>query len=150
MDFNHFLQNNLNPEQKKAVSQKDGPLLVIAGAGSGKTRVITSRIINLMLNEQVPPHAIIALTFTNKAALEMKERIVHFLGATAPKPFIGTFHSYCLYLMRTHLHYMPFTNFTIMDGDDQQQLLQSLIKKKWFTKKNICKEFGLSNLYKEK
>ena len=78
--FKEFFEKNLNTQQQQAVMQTKGSLLIIAGAGSGKTRVITSRIINLIINENTSPHSIVALTFTNKAALEMKERIAHFLG----------------------------------------------------------------------
>lgn len=76
--FNEFITKNLNPAQQKAVLHEDGPILVIAGAGSGKTRVITTRITHLILNKHVPPASLIALTFTNKAATEMKERIASF------------------------------------------------------------------------
>jgi len=97
-NFQSFLKQNLNEMQLKAVEQKSGSLLVIAGAGSGKTRIITARIANLILNENEIPDSIIALTFTNKAALEMKERINVWLpiDSNFPFPFIGTFHSFCL------------------------------------------------------
>lgn len=140
--FKKFFEHHLNSEQKKAVEQKNGSLLVIAGAGSGKTRVITSRIINLIINDHSAPESIVALTFTNKAALEMKERIMHFLGTQAEKTFIGTFHSYCLYLLRKHLHLIPFASFSILDSDDQQQLLQSIIKRNALQKKITAKNLG--------
>ena len=98
--FETFLQTALNTQQVKAVVQEKGSLLVVAGAGSGKTRVITARILHLILQAQVPPSAIVALTFTNKAAREMKKRIEQFLGAQHEAPFIGTFHSYCLNLLK--------------------------------------------------
>jgi DNA helicase-2/ATP-dependent DNA helicase PcrA len=139
--FNHFFSTQLNPAQQQAVAQKDGSLLIIAGAGSGKTRVITSRIINLMLNEHVPPYAIVALTFTNKAAIEMKERIAAMLGS-GPKPFIGTFHAYCLHLLRTNPHLAPFSPFAILDADDQQSMLQGLIKRAKIEKKITAKNLG--------
>ena len=78
--FNEFLTSNLNASQHEAVTHKEGSLLIVAGAGSGKTRVITTRITHLILNQNVLPSTIIALTFTNKAAMEMKERIEKFLG----------------------------------------------------------------------
>ncbi len=98
MNFKQFFKTQLNEQQKKAVEHKDGSLLVVAGAGSGKTRVITARIAHLILNHNVQPHQIVALTFTNKAAQEMKERILHFLDDHYQElPFIGTFHAYyCL------------------------------------------------------
>lgn len=141
-DFKEFFEQHLNPEQQKAVAQKDGSLLVIAGAGSGKTRVITSRIINLIIHENVSPQSIIALTFTNKAALEMKERITYFLGVQAEKAFIGTFHSYCLYILKQNAHLLPFAKFSILDSDDQQQLLNMLIKRNGLQKKITAKNLG--------
>jgi len=140
--FKKFFEENLNQEQQKAVVQKSGSLLVIAGAGSGKTRVITSRIINLIVNEGTVPHSIVALTFTNKAATEMKERLLHFLGTHVEKTFIGTFHSYCLYLLRHNAHMLPFAQFSILDSDDQQQLLQSIIKRNGLQKKITAKNLS--------
>jgi DNA helicase-2/ATP-dependent DNA helicase PcrA len=108
-DLNRFIETQLNEHQQQAVLQKDGCLLVIAGAGSGKTRVITSRIAHLMVNEHVDANAIVALTFTNKAAKEMQERIEKFLHGRSELPFIGTFHSYCLRLCKTdHLSNIIF------------------------------------------
>jgi len=127
--FKSFLDTGLNKPQQEAVLQKDGALLVIAGAGSGKTRVITSRITNLILHENVEPRSIVALTFTNKAAGEMKERIVRTLGTHYRLPFIGTFHSYCLLLLRSNPQLLPFTQFSILDTDDQSQLLKKIIKR---------------------
>ncbi|MGE0206282.1 MAG: ATP-dependent helicase [Candidatus Babeliales bacterium] len=139
-DFNNFFTNELNEPQQKAVLHTQGPLLVIAGAGSGKTRVITARIVNLLLNEQVAPSSIVALTFTNKAAGEMKERIHAFVQGA--KPFIGTFHSYCLQLLKIHQHLTPYTTFSILDADDQLQLLTGIIKRagveKRITAKNLA------------
>ncbi|HJM68565.1 MAG TPA: UvrD-helicase domain-containing protein, partial [Candidatus Babeliales bacterium] len=121
--FNTFLDEQLNAEQKKAVTQATGNLLVIAGAGSGKTRVITARITNLILNEDVDPSSIVALTFTNKAAKEMKERIKKFLGSDIRLPFVGTFHSYCLQWLKI----VYPTSFSIMDSDDQYKILSQII-----------------------
>ena len=86
--FTDFLSTQLNPEQLQAVKFSDGPLLIIAGAGSGKTRVITSRITNLILNSGATPSSIVALTFTNKAAHEMSNRIAQMLGKRPDMPFI--------------------------------------------------------------
>ncbi len=127
MNFNNFLTNELNEEQRKAVKQTDGPILVIAGAGSGKTRVITSRIINLIMNEQVAPESIVALTFTNKAAQEMRERVQQVIGIKIPT-FIGTFHSYCLQLLKKNSLKINLSHFTILDGDDQISMLKKLIE----------------------
>ena len=127
--FSSFLKNELNVQQREAVLQKHGTFMVIAGAGSGKTRVITARIAHLILNEDVDPTTIIALTFTNKAANEMKERLTHFLGTNASIPFVGTFHSYCLLLLRSHPHLLPFSYFSIMDADDQRALVKKILKR---------------------
>lgn len=127
--FNEFLETQLNPAQREAATTATGALLVVAGAGSGKTRVITTRITNLILNEGVEPESIVALTFTNKAAQEMKERIVAALQTTKKLPFVGTFHAYCLTLLRANAHLLPFTPFTIIDADDQEQLIKKILKK---------------------
>jgi DNA helicase-2/ATP-dependent DNA helicase PcrA len=125
--FSDFLKNQLNEPQRQAVQGKHPATLVIAGAGSGKTRVITARIANLILNEEIDPASIVALTFTNKAAGEMKERITNFLGKPNKLPFIGTFHSYCLLLLRRNSALLPFPEFSILDADDQVALLRKII-----------------------
>ena len=98
--FFKFVEENLNPDQKKAVESCNGTFQVIAGAGSGKTRVITSRITNLIVKFEVPAESIVALTFTNKAGNEMKERIAKWLPEGTPVPFVGTFHSFCVRLLK--------------------------------------------------
>jgi DNA helicase-2/ATP-dependent DNA helicase PcrA len=104
-----------------------GPLQVIAGAGSGKTRVITARILNLILHNNVPPSAVVALTFTNKAAQEMLERVKHHLGHQAQMPFIGTFHAYCLNLLKKNAFSTKKEPFTMLDEEDQQKLIKSIL-----------------------
>src|SRR5579871_1147031 len=138
--FNEFLTSNLNQEQLKAVKQPQGSLLVIAGAGSGKTRVITARIAHLILNEQVDPTSIIALTFTNKAATEMAERIEHFLGPDIPKPFIGTFHGYCLRLLKGNLKLLNIPSFSILDADDQHKIINGIITRNGLNKKTTAQQ----------
>lgn len=128
-NFNRFLEKELNKPQREAVIQQDGALLVVAGAGSGKTRVITARMSNLILNQGVDPTSILALTFTNKAANEMKKRLTSFLGTNSRLPFVGTFHAYCLLLLRTNPNILPFTDFSIIDDDDQKSLLKKILKK---------------------
>ncbi|MFH0898717.1 MAG: UvrD-helicase domain-containing protein [bacterium] len=128
-DFKEFIKKNLNKPQQNAAIQEKGSILVIAGAGSGKTRVITSRITHLILEQQIDPLSIVALTFTNKAAGEMKERILKFLGARHELPFVGTFHSYCLFLLRSNPTLLPFPQFSIMDTDDKINLIKKIIKK---------------------
>ncbi|QQR49625.1 UvrD-helicase domain-containing protein [bacterium] len=127
--FNNFLSHELNKPQQEAATQKSGTLLVIAGAGSGKTRVITARIANLIINENVSPKALVALTFTNKAAEEMKERLHRSLDGNHELPFVGTFHSYCLLQLRTNLQYLSAPYFSILDGDDQLGIIKQIIKK---------------------
>ncbi len=133
-EFNQFLNQNLNESQLKAVKQKEGSLLVIAGAGSGKTRVITSRIANLILNETVTSSSIIALTFTNKAAQEMRHRIISWLGEE-DVPFIGTFHSFCLRLLKKYSHLTEIPNFSILDDDDQAKMIQAILQRNPTNKK---------------
>lgn len=132
-DFSHFLRTQLNENQKKAVLHKRGPLLVVAGAGSGKTRVITARIVQLLTEQEVLPTSIVALTFTNKAAQEMRERIKSFLTTETNSrpllPFVGTFHSYCLQLLKANPHLLEHPNFSLMDGDDQLKLVQSIVNR---------------------
>ncbi len=117
----------LNPEQKKAVTHKTGSLLVIAGAGSGKTRVITARIAHLITHHNIPAHAIVALTFTNKAAAEMKERIAKCIGDDKALPFVGTFHSYCVRLLKENAHLINTPFISILDGDDQKKLIGGIL-----------------------
>jgi len=142
--FENFLKTALNSSQKKAVAQKKGAIIVIAGAGSGKTRVITARMTNLILNQGVEPRQVIALTFTNKAAGEMKARLMRFLGARQHLPFVGTFHSYCLLLLRTNPGVLPFTDFSILDEDDKKTLLKKLIKQS-----GLEKQFSASQLARQ-
>jgi DNA helicase II / ATP-dependent DNA helicase PcrA len=118
----------LNAQQQQAVLTTTGPLLVIAGAGSGKTRVITTRIAHLLTTGSKASE-IIALTFTNKAAREMLERIEAAMQNSTTRPFVGTFHSYCLQLMKRYNHLLAIPQFTILDAEDQQSLLQNIIKR---------------------
>ncbi len=146
--FKKFFATQLNPAQQQAVTHEKGPLLVIAGAGSGKTRVITARIVHLITEQDVLPTSIIALTFTNKAAQEMRGRITNFLSDTPILPFIGTFHSYCLQLLKINAHYLPFSPFTIMDADDQLKLISSIVNRMHVGKKVSAKQiaYHISNI----
>src|SRR5512145_1412553 len=112
---------NLNPEQFEAVRQTEGPLLVLAGAGSGKTRVITCRIGYLLKERRVPPESILAVTFTNKAAKEMAERLTELVGSKACEGMIiATFHSLCVRILRREIHHLGYRpGFTIYDTADQ-------------------------------
>ncbi len=141
--FATFLKTQLNEEQQKAVTQSRGSMLVVAGAGSGKTRVITARIAHLIINEQIDPFSIVAVTFTNKAANEMKKRIVHFLeteNRTTQIPFIGTFHAYCLRLLKQHAKYLEYPFFSILDEDDQHKLITNIIKRNNLQKQVTAKQ----------
>jgi len=128
-NFNDVILNSLNDAQREAVNAAENAILVVAGAGSGKTRVITARIANLILNKEVHPTAIVALTFTNKAATEMKERIFSYLGPQQTMPFIGTFHSYCLRILKNNAKMLSKPFLSILDEDDQHKLLNTLIQK---------------------
>ncbi len=125
------LLNGLNPEQQKAVKTTDGPLLIMAGAGSGKTRVVTHRIAYLMVEKGVNPYNILAITFTNKAAREMRERISKMMGGAAEQIWISTFHSMCVRILRRDIDRIGFNrNFTILDATDQLSVIKGILKDK--------------------
>ena len=119
----------LNPEQEKAVKHFQGPLLILAGAGSGKTRVLTHRIAFLINEYRVKPWNILALTFTNKAAGEMRERVQSLLAEQADDIWVSTFHSTCVRILRRNIESLGYSrSFTIYDGDDQKTLMREIIK----------------------
>lgn len=122
--------DDLNPEQRAAVEALDGPVLMLAGAGTGKTKALTTRIVHLLNTGSARPNEILAVTFTNKAAREMKERVGRMLGeAVEGMPWLGTFHSICVKLLRRHAELVDLkSNFTILDTDDQVRLLKQLIQ----------------------
>ena len=123
------LLNDLNPIQQKAVLETEGPLLVFAGAGSGKTRVLTYRIAYLIQEKGVKPWNIFAVTFTNKAADEMRERVERLLGRSAKGTWISTFHSACVRILRQHIEHLGFQkNFVIYDEQDQERHLKAVMK----------------------
>lgn len=147
--FHTFLQEQLNEEQRKAVVCPCGILLVRAAAGSGKTRVITARMVYQMLELHASSQEIVALTFTNKAAREMQERVTHFLPPSLTAPFVGTFHSYCLSLIKQYGSLINLASFTILDSSDREQLLKNLIKKSSLHKKITPNNMGgLISCYK--
>ncbi|NMC29891.1 MAG: UvrD-helicase domain-containing protein [Pelolinea sp.] len=120
---------DLNPQQQAAVSAPDGQILVLAGPGSGKTRVLTQRAAFLILEREVDPYRILAVTFTNKAAREMQERLQRMLGSKLDGLWLGTFHSICARILRREADALPFTrDFVIMDADDQQNLVKLSLK----------------------
>ncbi|PZX16270.1 DNA helicase-2/ATP-dependent DNA helicase PcrA [Palleronia aestuarii] len=121
--------DDLNPAQRRAVEALDGPVLMLAGAGTGKTKALTARIAHLMMTGRARPNEILAVTFTNKAAREMKERVGRLLGQTVEgMPWLGTFHAICVKLLRRHAELVGLkSSFTILDTDDQLRLLKQLI-----------------------
>ncbi|AHV99264.1 DNA helicase PcrA [Paenibacillus sabinae] len=119
----------LNPPQRQAVETTDGPLLIMAGAGSGKTRVLTHRIAWLIANRKAPPWAILAITFTNKAAREMQERVSKLVGPEGRDIWVSTFHSMCVRILRKDIERIGFTsNFSILDSTDQLSVIRSCMK----------------------
>jgi DNA helicase-2/ATP-dependent DNA helicase PcrA len=132
----HSLLAHLNPEQRAAVEAPEGPLLILAGAGSGKTRVITHRIAWLIQEKNVAPDSILAVTFTNKAAGEMAERVNDLLGhSSLAKPLISTFHSFCVRILRRDVEVLKINGqglnraFTIFDENDQSALVKQIMKR---------------------
>lgn len=121
--------DGLNPAQRAAVEQLDGPVLMLAGAGTGKTRALTARIVHLLNTGRARPNEILAVTFTNKAAREMKNRVGQMLGHQIEgMPWLGTFHAICVKLLRRHAELVGLkSNFTILDTDDQLRLLKQLV-----------------------
>ncbi|WP_217562189.1 DNA helicase PcrA [Paenibacillus sp. GbtcB18] len=119
----------LNPQQRKAVEATEGPLLIMAGAGSGKTRVLTHRIAYLIGAKRVAPWSILAITFTNKAAREMRERVEQLVGPSANDIWVSTFHSMCVRILRRDIDRIGFTsNFSILDSGDQLSVIKTCMK----------------------
>ncbi len=124
------LIQKLNKEQKDAVLSTEGPNLIVAGAGSGKTRVLTTRLIHIINQKKAFPSQILCVTFTNKAAKEMQNRVMHHVkGTSSAIPWLGTFHSVSVKILRRHAEALGYkSNFTILDTDDQKKLLRSIVK----------------------
>ncbi|MEM9125343.1 MAG: UvrD-helicase domain-containing protein, partial [Pseudomonadota bacterium] len=122
--------DDLNPAQREAVEQLDGPVLMLAGAGTGKTKALTTRIAHLLSTSKARPNEILSVTFTNKAAREMKQRVGRLLGQPAEgMPWLGTFHAICVKLLRRHAELVDLkSTFTILDSDDQLRLLKQLVQ----------------------
>ena len=119
----------LNPVQRQAVEHPGGPLLILAGAGSGKTRVLTGRVAHLVREMGVPEWGILAFTFTNKAAREMRERVERLLGSDELKVWVGTFHATCVRILRRHAESLGYPkSFVIYDTDDQRSLLRAILR----------------------
>ena len=124
----HSIIAGLNPAQEAAVLHSGGPLLIVAGAGSGKTRVLTRRIAYLMAERGIAPYEVLAITFTNKAAAEMKERVTDLVGAAAKSMWVSTFHSACVRILRSEAMRLGYTNtFTIYDSSDSLALIKHIL-----------------------
>lgn len=120
----------LNEQQKQGVFTTEGPVLILAGAGSGKTRVLTHKIAYLIEEKNVNPYNILAITFTNKAAAEMRERVDNLLGMDAGGAWIMTFHAACVRILRRYIERIGYANsFTIYDTDDQKTVVRQILKK---------------------
>lgn len=131
MSITDKLLNGLNPQQQKAVQTTNGPLLLMAGAGSGKTRVLTHRIAYLLGEKGVAPWNVLAITFTNKAAREMRERIDKLVGPEAEDIWISTFHSMCVRILRRDIDRIGINrNFTILDASDQLTVVKKIMKER--------------------
>ena len=135
------IYDSLNDMQKEAVYQTEGPVLILAGAGSGKTRVLTHRIAYLIEEKGVNPWNILAITFTNKAAGEMRERVDQLVGFGSESIWVSTFHSACVRILRRFIDRLGYdTNFTIYDTDDQKSLM-----------KEVCRYLQIdTKMYKER
>ena len=121
--------DGLNEEQARAVKALDGPVLVLAGAGTGKTRVLTTRLAHILVKAKAQPWEILAVTFTNKAAREMQHRVAIITGRPVDGWWLGTFHALCARILRRHAELIGLKhNFTILDTDDQIRLLKQLME----------------------
>jgi DNA helicase II / ATP-dependent DNA helicase PcrA len=147
------LLDQLNPRQREAVEAVQGPVLILAGAGSGKTRVITYRVVHLIENLAVPPDAILAVTFTNKAAAEMAERVDHLLGGRSlRKPQISTFHSFCVRVLRRDIEALQIgdsgykKDFAIYDETDQQSVVKGMMRRLGIDDKQLKPSAVLSRI----
>ena len=143
---------NLNENQRKAVEYLDGPLLIVAGAGSGKTKVLTSRIAHIIHKHKAFPNQILAVTFTNKAAKEMQLRVSKLLRKDATGlPWLGTFHSISAKLLRKHADAVGLkSNFSIIDQDDQVRLIKNICKAENIDIKKISPKYILAVIDKWK
>lgn len=147
------LLNKLNPEQRTGVEQVDGPVLILAGAGSGKTRVITHRIAYLIEERGIAPDSILAVTFTNKASKEMAERVDHLIGhSSLARPVVATFHSFCVRMLRRDIEALRAgdqgltRSFAIYDDNDQQSLVKQIIRRMGIDDKQLTPRLVLSKI----
>lgn len=146
------IYDTLNKEQKEAVMTTEGPLLLLAGAGSGKTRVLTHRIAYLIDELGINPWNILAITFTNKAAGEMRERVDNIVGFGADQVWVSTFHSTCVRILRRHIDRLGYDNhFTIYDTDDQKSVIKDVCKRQMIDPKTLEGAVGVvRHLHRQK
>src|SRR6202047_4079675 len=147
------LLNNMNPQQQEGIQSVDGPVLLLAGAGSGKTRVITHRVADLIRGRGVPAESILAVTFTNKAAKEMAERVDRILGQTSlAKPMLATFHSFCVRVLRRDIEALRVSGvgltrtFAIYDEADQQAVVKNALKRLGIDDKSLKPRVALGRI----
>ena len=132
------LVDDLTLPQRAAVEHRGGPLLIIAGAGSGKTRVLTRRIAHLLATGDAPPWGILAITFTNKAADEMRKRVAELVGPPAEKMWVSTFHSACLRILRTNADRLGYRSaFTVYDDTDSRRMIEMITAELGFDQKRL-------------
>ena len=143
MKLENKLLDNLNEEQRKAVLDTEGPNLIVAGAGSGKTRVLTTKLAYIISQKKAWPNQILCVTFTNKAAKEMQNRVLNFIkGENSAVPWLGTFHSISVKFLRRHAEAIGFkSNFTILDTDDQKKLVKRICEAENIDAKKISPQF---------
>ncbi|NLK98158.1 DNA helicase PcrA [Defluviitalea saccharophila] len=145
------LVEGLNPKQKEAVLQTEGPVLILAGAGSGKTRVLTHRIAYLIQEKNILPWKILAITFTNKAAKEMRERVDQLVGKGAEEIWVSTFHSACVKILRRDIDKIGYNRyFTIYDTGDQKSLIKECLKELNYNEKNYPVSYVLGEISNQK
>ena len=146
MDITFKLLEKLNKEQKEAVLNTEGPNLIVAGAGSGKTRVLTTKLAYIISKKKAWPNQILCVTFTNKAAREMQNRVLNFIkGQSSAVPWLGTFHSISVKFLRRHAEAVGFkSNFTILDTDDQKKLVKKICEAENIDAKKISPQFILA------
>ena len=137
----------LNNEQRKAVELTKGSILVLAGAGSGKTRVLTFRILHILYKKLATPSQILAVTFTNKAANEMKSRIAKLINLPVDRMWVGTFHSLSLRILRQHYDEVGLKkNFLIIDSDDQLKLIKNICEAEKIDTKEVSAKYYLNSI----
>lgn len=139
--------SQLNDTQRKAVETTEGPVLVLAGAGTGKTRVLTTRFAHILLSGKAYPNQILAVTFTNKASKEMSERITHLIQQPVDGLWLGSFHKICARMLRQNAKLVNLnTNFTILDTDDQLRLIKQIIRNYAIDTKKMPPQLVLGNI----